>query len=96
LQPFPPNPNPASLGPIYLPYRVAVNATVTIKAYDVSGELVRALDPHLASAGMVEQSWDLRNSAGQPVASGVYLLRFTATDDGGEKVQAWVKCAVVR
>lgn len=46
--------------------------------HDVSGRLVRELDPGTLPAGVHELAWDGRDGAGVPVAPGVYLARLAA------------------
>ena len=63
-----------------------------IKIYTVSGELVRTLIP---SAGQV--TWDLNNSTGQAVSSGLYLVVLDGTDPStDDPVEQTVKVAVIR
>lgn len=59
---------------------------VKIEIYDVSGGLVRVLT-HSAPSGGTHYylEWDGRNDAGKPVASGLYLARFTL-NGGDEKM----------
>jgi hypothetical protein len=49
-------------------------AEVKVDAYDVAGRLVRSLASGPESAGRKDLVWDLRNTSGQPVGAGVYLL----------------------
>jgi hypothetical protein len=51
----------------------------TIKIFTVSGRWVRTI----AGSGP-RLDWDLRNSSGDRIASGIYLYLLT-TDDGGKK-----------
>lgn len=94
LTPRRPNPNPARTA-AWLPYDLSAAAEVNIRVFDVSGELVRDLDPVQKAAGSHEAFWDLLNSKGQGVASGVYLCRIRASGNG-ESDEAWVKVAVTR
>ena len=51
-------------------------AQVTVMVYDITGALIRTLKEDVRySAGAHHIVWDGMNSAGQPVASGVYLYR---------------------
>jgi len=95
LSPHSPNPDPASRT-LWLPYVISTGSLVDIKVYDVSGELVRALDPVEQPAGAQEQAWDLKNTQAAAVASGVYLCRIHAQNAAGESATAWVKAAVAR
>jgi FlgD Ig-like domain len=72
-----PNPfNPTTTIAFEIPE--AVDASV--KIYDIGGKLVQTLlDGHRA-AGRYDLIWDARNSSGNQVASGVYLIKMTAGD----------------
>ena len=95
LTPKPPSPNPSTDG-AWLPYVLSTAADVDIKVYDIAGELVRVLDPVADPAGASEQFWDLKNSSGTKVASGVYLYKIRAVSGRGESKEVWSKCAVAR
>ncbi|MDW8301181.1 MAG: YCF48-related protein [Bacteroidia bacterium] len=58
---------------------------VKIKIFTLSGHLVRVLDKDDPSTTI---DWDLRNTAGVPVASGVYIFHIDAPGIG-EKVLKW-------
>ncbi len=64
--------------------------------YDVSGELVRDLPAYAGKSGNNETFWDGRNSAGHPVASGVYIYEIVATTPRNEQAHAFGKCAALR
>ncbi len=68
-----PNPfNPSTTISFYLP----AEADVTLEIYDVGGRLVtRPLHGEKQSAGPHDVVWDGRDSAGRPVASGLYVYR---------------------
>ena len=80
LLPNYPNPfNPET----WIPYQLAVPADVRILIHDALGHRVRELALGIQQAGDYtrrEQAayWDGRNSAGEPVASGVYLVSLRA------------------
>jgi len=52
-----------------------------------------SLDPARSTESL---TWDLANSNGKPVASGVYVVRLTATSHMGGKAVRYLKWAVVR
>jgi hypothetical protein len=58
---------------------------VKIKIFTLSGHLVRTLDKDDPTTVI---DWDLRNRAGVPVASGVYIFHIDAPGIG-EKVLKW-------
>ncbi|MCC7302210.1 MAG: T9SS C-terminal target domain-containing protein [Bacteroidia bacterium] len=63
----------------------------TIKIFTLSGTLIRKLTKDDATITSVD--WDLKNTAGIPVASGLYIIHVEAMDkDGnviGEKILKW-------
>jgi hypothetical protein len=65
---------------------------VRIDVYDVSGALVRTLTAAGAAGSHHYLEWNGRNDAGEKVASGVYLARFTL-NGGDEKI---FKMAVIK
>jgi len=72
-----PNPfNPET----WIPFRLADDADVIIKIYDMTGKLVRKFDlGHVDSGNYISRSravyWDGRNKQGERVASGVYIYQ---------------------
>ncbi|MGH7441082.1 MAG: hypothetical protein ACREKE_00255 [bacterium] len=73
-----PNPAPShqagSPQDAFVAYTRSTSMVVNLDIYDVAGERVRSLSaPGAQGAGTLE--WDLRNSRGLPVASGLYILR---------------------
>ena len=77
-----PNPfNPET----WIPYQLATPAEVTLKIYDMNGQLVRRLAVGYQAAGMYRSRnraayWDGRNQLGEFVASGLYFYTLTAGD----------------
>jgi hypothetical protein len=53
------------------------STTVTVVIFDAKGRVVKKLWGGSLSAGLNKLTWEGRNEAGQPVASGVYLLMVT-------------------
>ena len=80
LLPNYPNPfNPET----WIPYQLSEPTEVTLTIYAVNGRLIRTLVLGHQPAGMYQSKnraayWDGRNTAGEPVASGVYLYTLTA------------------
>lgn len=93
---WPNSPNPFGESGTWLAYFIAVDAIVDIKVYDVSGELVRALDPFPGKMGNNEEFWDAKNSSGAPVASGTYIYKVKATSTAGEVIADFAKCAAIK
>jgi len=52
---------------------------VTLRVYDVGGHLVRSLVSGDQTPGVKSVTWDGRNDAGNPVATGAYLYRLTGS-----------------
>jgi len=77
-----PNPfNPET----WLPYQLATDTTVTIRIYDVKGQLVRQLDLGSQKAGSYLDKgnaayWDGKDQTGQAVSSGIYFYTLKAGD----------------
>jgi len=51
---------------------------VTLKVFDLSGRVVRALVDDPYPAGTHEVSWNATDAGGKPVAAGIYFLRINA------------------
>ena len=56
---------------------------------------MRDLDPFAGKVGANEEFWDIKNNAGAPCASGVFIYRIQAASPLGV-AEAWMKCSVVR
>jgi FlgD Ig-like domain len=69
-----PRPNPTT-GPNTLLFALPREAAISLRAYDVTGRLVRELASGTYSAGAHTLSWDLTDRDGRPVAGGIYFLR---------------------
>ena len=72
----PPFPNPFR-DEVTLRFNVPETAFALIRVYSASGQLIRVLSAGLGFAGENEVFWDGKNSIGQQVPDGVYLIRFT-------------------
>ena len=74
LQNFPNPFNPET----WLPYRLAVDAPVTFRVYNIRGQLIRELDLGVQKAGRyltreTAAYWDGKDGVGATVSSGVYF-----------------------
>lgn len=75
-----PNPfNPET----WIPYQLAESSEVTIRIYNISGQLVRTLHLGRQNAGIYWSRgkaayWDGKNNAGVQIASGVYFYHLQA------------------
>ncbi|GIX08032.1 MAG: hypothetical protein KatS3mg115_2435 [Candidatus Poribacteria bacterium] len=79
---LPPYPNPFN-PEAWIPFQLVEDSEVTVEIYDMSGELVRRLPLGRLPSGFYTRRgnaayWDGRNSLGEPVASGLYLVLFRA------------------
>jgi hypothetical protein len=60
-------------------YQVKETGPVSLRIYNVAGQLVRTLVDEQVKAGLVKQvQWQGLNDAGQPVSSGVYFSKLVA------------------
>jgi len=59
-------------------FGLAAPSNVSLRIYDASGRLVRALVDEQRAAGNYSELWDGRDSNGSAVASGIYFYRLTA------------------
>lgn len=80
LLPNYPNPfNPET----WIPYDLGTDANVIINIYNLKGEMIKEINVGYQNAGTYRlkgqaEHWDGRNSAGEPVASGVYFYSLQA------------------
>jgi hypothetical protein len=95
-----PNPFHPGDAPTTIAYVLADNASVTLKFYTLTGDLVLARTyPASAPGGMAglnEVSWDGKNGEGEFVASGGYVLVVNAEGQGETLHVMRRKIAVVR
>jgi len=59
-------------------FSLPIDSHISIKIYDMMGQLVKVLVNKKMKAGLHETSWDGRNEKGKFVASGVYFCRLEA------------------
>ena len=64
---------------------------VSIKVYSITGELVKTLVDSAQNSGGWEALWDGKNSEGQTIASGVYIIMFEARFCKGLRKLAVIK-----
>ena len=79
LQNFPNPFNPET----WLPYHLAANVPVTLRIYNVQGQLTRELDLGIQTAGgyLTQETaayWDGRDRVGETVSSGMYFYTLQA------------------
>ena len=77
-----PNPfNPET----WIPYYLAEDASVTVRIYNIKGELIRSINVGKQVAGAYTSRqravyWDGKDNTGQSVASGIYFYQLLADD----------------
>jgi hypothetical protein len=69
-----PYPNPTA-GTVFFSLKTASAAESNISVHNIKGQLIKTLHQGILEKGAHSFSWDGRNSAGKPVANGIYLLR---------------------
>ena len=62
-------------------YQLATTQRVSLKVYDIAGQLVRTLATGHEQAGSHEVIWDSRDTRGSKVASGVYFVKLEAGEN---------------
>ncbi|MAF12873.1 hypothetical protein CMK11_20680 [Candidatus Poribacteria bacterium] len=96
-------PNPAREEGARAIFRLTQTADVRMDIYTADGRLARTEelrdvvgDAFDASQTRESFAWDLTNSAGRPVASGVYIVQLTARNASDEVIRVTDKWAVIR
>jgi len=72
-------PNPM-VGGATIKYALPRDVPVSLKVYNVSGQLVKTLASGTEKAGYKQVSWDGKSNGGHKVGAGVYFYRFQAGD----------------
>jgi len=67
------NPNPVTNGRAHISFTLAEPSPVSLKIYDVSGQLIRTLVNTHLQQGIYDYSWNCRDDYGRNVAEGVYF-----------------------
>jgi hypothetical protein len=75
-----PVPNPARSA-ISMGLELPTVTRVTVRAFDVSGRMVRELIDGVVGAGVTHVGWDLRRRSGTRVPAGLYFVRMETTHD---------------
>jgi len=70
-------PNPFQ-GALNVSFSLARETRVSLTVYDLAGRVVRNLEQGSRSAGTHVVTWDARSDAGEPVATGFYVVKFQA------------------
>ena len=69
-------------------YGLTGAAEVTVEVRNIAGRLVKVIPCGTAAAGLNTATWNLRNGAGAPVPSGLYLCTVTARSEDGSQASA--------
>lgn len=56
-------------------YNLPQKTKVTIKIYNILGQLVKTLVDEVQGSGVHQIAWEGKNSSGQKVSSGIYFYR---------------------
>jgi hypothetical protein len=70
----PPIPNPAHAGTT-LRFALPKEGDVSLRAYDVTGRVVRVIAERRMAAGEQRMTWDFRDDQGHTVPTGLYLVK---------------------
>jgi hypothetical protein len=76
---FPNYPNPFNPSTT-IRYTLSTRQHVRIEVFDVAGARVKKLVDEDRPAGVQRTEWNGRNASGEPLASGVYLIRMQTRD----------------
>jgi hypothetical protein len=67
------NPNPVTNGRAHISFTLAEPSPVSLKIYDVSGQLIRTLVNTHLQQGIYDYSWNCRDDYNRQVAEGIYF-----------------------
>ena len=87
------NNNPLRMGPAIISLSLARPEEPRVRVFDISGRLVRTIEPGPLAAGEQRISWDIRDSHGQPLESGVYFVRVAL---GSSEMEATKKLVILK
>jgi len=66
---------PLQGNPLIIGFKAVNNGRLTVKVFDLSGELVRFVDEQYVDAGQLySTNWDGRNQNGEWAGSGIYIV----------------------
>jgi hypothetical protein len=75
-----PNPFDPRLSPTKIRYSVSLDAKVTIRIFDASGKLVKALVDNQEVGGVQEIAWDATDKDKRRVKTGLYICQIVAVE----------------
>lgn len=89
------HPNP--FNPITnLTFNILTLSDVNLTVYDIQGEMISTLINKELTAGTYTLTWDGKNSAGDPMQSGVYFARLNIIDIFGVNVSKTIKLMLLK
>ena len=88
-------PNPFG-GSVDISYQLPEKAQVSLKIYNIAGQLVRNADEGLRNAGFYQISWNGAGDKGQALSNGIYIYRLTATTASGQQYQTAKKVTLLK
>lgn len=88
-------PNPFS-STTTISIRIPVDGPVTVRIFDLVGNLVRTLEAELSVAGGQEIHFDGLTQFGEPLASGSYVYEVAAESSTGEQFRRMHRMSIVR
>lgn len=88
-------PNPFSSSTT-ITIKVPIEGQVSVRVFDLVGNLVRTLRAELSLAGSQEIQFDGLNDAGEPLATGTYLYEVAAESSVGEQFRRVQRMTILR
>jgi len=92
-------PNPAKRSTTFRFKTALPGLEAQVRIFDIAGTLVREItgsDMTSPQSGIYHATWDLRNSDGDGVASGVYLFIVKVKGSNGQSGKVIKKIAIVK
>ncbi|MCK4338958.1 MAG: T9SS type A sorting domain-containing protein [Candidatus Cloacimonetes bacterium] len=87
-----PNPfNPDKIGTTKIQYSLPYTSNVSLKIYNIKGELVKKLVSENKSAGSYNVIWDGKDEYGNDVVSGIYFYKIITDKFSGIKKMLLVR-----
>lgn len=77
-------------------FNLPVDGMVTVRVFDLVGNLVRSIRAEVSMAGEQEVLFDGLTDSGAPLATGSYLYDVSATSASGDRIQRVRRMTIVR
>jgi hypothetical protein len=88
-------PNPFG-GTVDISYQLPEKAQVSLKVYNIAGQVVRTVDEGLKNAGYYPAAWNGKGDNGKALANGIYIYRLNAKTSTGQQYQAAKKVTLLK